>query len=161
MRPQNVFKGTIILIAVGTAGWWMLQKSNQQTQRFSGSERVVASVITPSATSLVTKSDTQQNQDTIRTIDIELFKYGFQPDPLILIAGETVRLRFSTRDVPHSFSMGDEGFEKWNFPVEPGAPVEKELIVPNLPGEYVVACDVFCGKGHQGMHGIVRVMPAR
>lgn len=95
-----------------------------------------------------------------RSINVELFQFGISPDPLVLHAGETVRLVLSTRDVAHSFSMGDEGFEAWNFLVRPGKPIEHVLVVPDLPGEYVVACDVFCGKGHNEMRGTVRVLPA-
>ncbi len=104
--------------------------------------------------------NTQQQEPSIRSINVELFQYGYAPDPLVITAGETVRIRFSSRDVAHSFSMGDEGFEEWNVYVEPGKPVERTFRVPDLPGTYTVACDVFCGKGHSDMHGLVRIQPA-
>ena len=94
-----------------------------------------------------------------RVVDVEMFTYGYAPDPLVLTAGETVLLRFASRDVAHSFSMFDEGFMELNVYVPEGETIEKTFTVPDTPGDFYTACNVFCGSGHSTMTGIVRVIP--
>lgn len=68
---------------------------------------------------------------------------------LKLRAGETYRLHLSSMDYQHGFSLLPMNM---NFQVVPGYD-HVITIQPQLPGEYPIVCNEFCGVGHQNMVG--------
>src|SRR5512135_3497193 len=82
---------------------------------------------------------------------------GFAPDHLELKAGQTVRLRISSPDVVHGFSIPGLGVEVKE--ILPGKPVEVE-ITPRAPGRYAFACIRWCGVDHWRMRGAIEVAAA-
>jgi len=95
--------------------------------------------------------------DGVRVVDFEAFRYGFAPDPLVVKAGERVRLKMTSRDVTHWVAIPAIGFSTV-VPAEGTG--EAEFDAPHEPGEYSIYCTVYCGPGHGDMRGRLVVLPA-
>jgi mono/diheme cytochrome c family protein len=80
---------------------------------------------------------------------------GFTPDHLELHAGERVRLRLSSPDVVHGFSVPGLGIDVAE--ILPGRPVEVD-VMPAKPGRYAFACTRWCGADHWRMRGTIEVV---
>ena len=70
---------------------------------------------------------------------------GFSPDRLQLRAGETVRLRLSSPDVVHGFTIPGLGVDVEE--IYPGKVVEVD-ITPEKPGRYAFACTRWAHECH-------------
>lgn len=79
---------------------------------------------------------------------------GFSPDRLSLKAGEMVRLRLSSPDVLHGFTIPGLGIEVAD--IYPGKVVEVD-VTPKQPGRYAFACTRWCGADHWRMRGVIEV----
>lgn len=92
----------------------------------------------------------------IRVIDYDASQYRFDPDPLVVRAGERIRLCVISRDVVHGVMIPEVGFST-------DMPTDKrkmaEFVAPAKPGEYPVFCSVFCGPDHGNMKGRLLVLP--
>ena len=95
-------------------------------------------------------------EDGIRVVEYDAFQYGFAPDPLIVRAGERVRLAAQSRDVSHGVMIPEVGFST-DMPTDRRKTAE--FVAPAAPGEYPVFCSVFCGSGHGDMTGHLVVLP--
>ncbi|HCE46728.1 MAG TPA: hypothetical protein DET40_24540 [Lentisphaeria bacterium] len=93
----------------------------------------------------------------VRIVDYDAYKYGFEPDPLVVVAGEKVRLRVKSRDVVHGMMIPEIDFST-DMPIKERKTVE--FHAPVKSGEYPVFCSVFCGSGHGNMKGRMIVLPA-
>jgi mono/diheme cytochrome c family protein/plastocyanin len=82
---------------------------------------------------------------------------GFAPDRLNLKAGETVRLRISSPDVVHGFTIPALGVNVDE--IYPGKVVEVD-VTPTQPGRYAFACTRWCGVDHWRMRGVIEVTGA-
>jgi mono/diheme cytochrome c family protein len=80
---------------------------------------------------------------------------GFMPDHIALRAGEPLRLRISSPDVVHGFSI--PGLSVNVKEILPGKPVDVE-ITPQKPGRYAFACIRWCGVDHWRMRGEIEVV---
>jgi mono/diheme cytochrome c family protein/plastocyanin len=79
---------------------------------------------------------------------------GFAPDRLNLKAGETVRLRISSPDVVHGFTIPGLGVNVDE--IYPGKVVEVD-VTPARPGRYAFACTRWCSVDHWRMRGVIEV----
>jgi cytochrome c oxidase subunit 2 len=79
---------------------------------------------------------------------------GFAPDRIQLKAGEPVRLRISSPDVVHGFTVPGLGINVDE--IYPGKPVEVD-VTPVQPGRYAFACTRWCGADHWRMRGWIEV----
>jgi mono/diheme cytochrome c family protein/plastocyanin len=79
---------------------------------------------------------------------------GFAPDQLDLKVGETVRLRLSSPDVVHGFTIPGLGVNVDE--IYPGKVVEID-VTPDKPGRYAFACTRWCGVDHWRMRGVIEV----
>jgi heme/copper-type cytochrome/quinol oxidase subunit 2 len=91
-----------------------------------------------------------------RNVLYEAFRYGFSPDPLVVISGETVELEMKSRDVPHGIMIPEIGF---NAEIHPDKTNIASFTAPLEPGKYPVFCSVFCGSDHGDMKGTMIVLP--
>lgn len=88
-------------------------------------------------------------ENEVRVIDVEAYKFGFNPDILVVNVGEKVRVRLTSLDVAHGFMLEELGIDER---IEPG----KESIVEFYAakaGTYEFRCSVFCGPRHLKMRG--------
>lgn len=98
-----------------------------------------------------------QMANGVRIVEYDAFQYHFDPDPLVVRAGEKVRLLVASRDVAHGVMIPEIDF---STDILPGERKPAEFTAPAKPGEYPVFCSVFCGSGHGEMKGRLIVLPA-
>jgi len=97
-------------------------------------------------------------KDGVRVVEYDAFQYGFAPDPLVVRAGEKVRLLVKSRDVSHGAMIPEADFST-DMPTGDRKPAE--FTAPARSGEYPVFCSVFCGPGHGDMRGRLLVLPSK
>ncbi len=80
---------------------------------------------------------------------------GWTPERIIVQRGERVRLRISSADVIHGFSIPKlDVHVDW---IEPGKVAEVEFTA-DQPGRYAFQCTVWCQLGHWRMRGVIEVI---
>jgi heme/copper-type cytochrome/quinol oxidase subunit 2 len=90
----------------------------------------------------------------VREIELEAFRYGYKPDPIVVKKGEKVRILAKSRDVTHGFGIKDLSINARILP-------DKETTVeftPKKAGSFQIHCTVYCGPGHEHMHGTLIVL---
>ncbi len=95
-----------------------------------------------------------QVKDGVRVVSVTAKKFEFTPSTIIVKQGEPVRLEVTSQDVEHGLQIKDFGIEK---PLPPKETVEFEF-TPEDPGSHHFHCSVYCGKGHDQMHGELIVL---
>jgi cytochrome c oxidase subunit 2 len=96
-------------------------------------------------------------ENGVRVVEYDAFQYNFAPDPLVVRAGERVRLLVKSRHVAHGAMIPEVDFST-DIPTDRRK--SAEFTAPTQPGEYPVFCSVFCGPGHGDMRGRLVVLPA-
>ncbi|MFO8080600.1 MAG: cupredoxin domain-containing protein [Armatimonadota bacterium] len=91
--------------------------------------------------------------DGTRVVQVTARRYEFVPSTIVVKQGEPVRLEITATDVAHGFGVEELGIEQRLPPNETQA-VE---FTPEQPGEYHFHCSVYCGPGHDEMHGTLVV----
>jgi mono/diheme cytochrome c family protein/plastocyanin len=80
---------------------------------------------------------------------------GWTPERITVQRGERVRLRISSADVVHGFSIPKlDVHVDW---IEPGKVAEIEFTA-DRPGRYAFQCTVWCQLGHWRMRGVIEVI---
>lgn len=79
----------------------------------------------------------------------------FEPSVLRLAAGVPYRLRMLSLDVSHGASL-QLGLGSRIVRLRPGVPTDL-LVRFERPGDYLLYCTVYCGLGHDQMHGRIIV----
>jgi cytochrome c oxidase subunit 2 len=90
----------------------------------------------------------------VRVIEVQSFKYGYNPDPIVIKAGEKVELLLTSKDVTHGFGIAELGI---NVKIPPKKTTTFDFIAKTA-GTYHIHCTVFCGLGHANMHGTLLVI---
>lgn len=85
----------------------------------------------------------------VREIAVTAKRFSFTPDTITVKQGERVRLKITSEDVSHGFSILELGV---NEIIEPGKETVVEL-TPAKKGSYRYFCSVECGNGHLAMQG--------
>jgi cytochrome c oxidase subunit 2 len=75
--------------------------------------------------------------------------FTFSPDPIVVPAKRPVTFRLTSADVIHGFLVVGTNA---NAMVIPGY-VSQFTVTFDKPGEYVIACDEYCGVSHHNMVG--------
>jgi cytochrome c oxidase subunit 2 len=94
-----------------------------------------------------------QAQQAERIVEIHARRFTFEPSQISVKAGETVRLRLISDDVPHSLVVRQLNLELQASKSHPGESVLKAV----TPGDYAGRCGRFCGSGHGRMNFTVHV----
>jgi cytochrome c oxidase subunit 2 len=95
--------------------------------------------------------------DGVRVVNVQAKRYEFIPDPIVVRAGEKVRLQLTSLDVTHGFDLPAY---KINLKVEPHK-VSTAEFTAGKQGAYPIHCSVFCGWGHPFMKATLVVLPAK
>ena len=82
-------------------------------------------------------------------------QYSFEPQCLVVPAGEPVTFRATSSDVVHGFVVGTTNA---NTMLVPGF-VATFTATFREPGEHLMPCHEYCGVGHEAMWARVRVLP--
>jgi cytochrome c oxidase subunit 2 len=81
-------------------------------------------------------------------------QYSFTPSCIVVPADTPIRLRATSPDVVHGLLIEGTNI---NTMLVPGYITELPVRFP-VPGDHVMPCQEFCGVGHQGMWGKVKVV---
>lgn len=108
---------------------------------------------TKSQFSIPGQEGSRVDNQQIQEIEVTAKQFEFTPNPLRVKLGETVRLRITSVDVTHGFSLPEFGI---NEVLEPGETVTVEFQATKK-GKFPFACSVACGIGHASMRGTLIV----
>lgn len=75
--------------------------------------------------------------------------FAFTPDPIVVTANEPVTFRITSNDVIHGFQVVGTNANAMAIP----GYVSQFTITFDTPGEYLIACNEYCGILHHGMVG--------
>ncbi len=76
-------------------------------------------------------------------------QWEFVPETIKVNQGDKIKLKITSTDVAHGFSLNEFGI---NEILEPGKTVEVEFIADKR-GTFNFFCSVICGEGHGNMNG--------
>lgn len=82
-------------------------------------------------------------------------QFLFEPGELVLPANSRVTLYVTSADVVHGLNVVGTNL---NTMVIPGQVAELTFETGD-PAEYGIVCHEYCGSGHHGMEGLLRVVP--
>lgn len=85
----------------------------------------------------------------VKTFEMTARQFSFDPNVITVNKGDTVKLRITSIDVPHGFSLPDFAISEI---LEPGKAVNVEFVADRT-GTFSFQCSVPCGSGHGGMNG--------
>ena len=88
--------------------------------------------------------------DGVRIVKIRAYQYSFDPDPIVVNKGESVKFIVDSVDVVHGLTISS--YNIFETDIFPGSPREIEFIA-NDAGKFEVTCSTFCGSGHRNMIG--------
>jgi len=86
-------------------------------------------------------------------IDMIAKQWVFNPVIITVKKGDKVKLNIKSIDVTHGFVIPDFGV---NQRLTPGTEVTVEFTA-DKSGEFTFFCNIFCGSGHGGMRGTLKV----
>ncbi len=97
---------------------------------------------------------TETEQDGSVMVRVVGQQYSFSPPCIVVPAGTPVTIRATSADVVHGFILEGTNI---NTMLVPGfiSIIKTQF---DQPGEYHMPCHEFCGAGHEGMWGDVRVL---
>jgi len=93
-------------------------------------------------------------QPAAQVVRITARKFVFLPGQITLKKGVPVVLEFVSPEVVMGFSAPDF---KVRTDIIPGQ-VARVRLLPQQIGTFEFLCDIFCGEGHEGMHGTITVI---
>jgi cytochrome c oxidase subunit 2 len=88
-----------------------------------------------------------------KVIRITAKRFDYSPAHITLKKGEPVILELRSRDVLMGFNLPDFNLRADMLPDK----VTRVRFVPDKAGTFVFLCDIFCGSGHEQMHGTLTV----
>jgi cytochrome c oxidase subunit II len=88
-----------------------------------------------------------QPQPKVFTLTAQRFR--FEPEDLVLPAGERVIIEIRSLDFIHGLNVPSL---HWRADLPPSRVTRLELAA-QAPGTMDILCDNFCGDGHETMHG--------
>jgi cytochrome c oxidase subunit II len=103
-------------------------------------------------------SDVKDQQDLEDVGETEIVvlatDWDFSPSEINLKYGETTKIRVISKEGSHGLAVKELG-------IDTGLLKEGEekviIVTPTLKGEFLLRCNVYCGKGHKEMVGKVIV----
>ena len=87
------------------------------------------------------------SQPAPRRVEVHAKRWGFEPHEITLKKGEPVLLVLTSEDVPHGLRFRQLNVEA-KAPKGGSAQVQ---FTPQLAGDFIGHCSVFCGSGHGSM----------
>jgi cytochrome c oxidase subunit 2 len=96
-----------------------------------------------------TQDQSMNTSIDVAEIDVEAYQYGWDPNPITVQEGQTVRLHITSSDVAHGIAIPEFGVSER---LPPGTTKTVEFVA-DTAGEYRFYCNVYCGSGHSSMTG--------
>ena len=88
-------------------------------------------------------------ENGVRVVQMKAFQFGFDPNPVVVVKGDKVKLVVTSTDVTHGFSISEFGV---NVQLFPGRPSIIDFTA-DKSGTFIFYCSVPCGAGHTSMRG--------
>jgi len=88
-----------------------------------------------------------------KVIKISAKRFDYSPGHLTLKKGQRVVLELTSRDVVMGFNLPDFNVRGDMIPGK----VTRVEFTPDKAGDFTFLCDIFCGSGHEEMHGKLTV----
>jgi cytochrome c oxidase subunit 2 len=88
------------------------------------------------------------------TIDMKAYKYAFDPGDITVYKGQKITLNITAVDATHGFKLSDYGISE----KLPRGETTTITFVADKTGTFTFKCSVFCGPGHFGMKGVLKVV---
>lgn len=92
--------------------------------------------------------------DGVRVIKMKARKFEFVPDKVVVSQGEQVRLEVTSEEVDHGISIAEYNINK-KLPPNEAVTVK---FTADKSGSFHFHCSVYCGAGHEKMHGELIVL---
>ena len=89
-----------------------------------------------------------------KVIKVSAKRFDYTPGNLKLKKGERVVLELTSRDVVMGFNLPDFNVRGDMIPGK----VTRVEFTPDKTGDFTFLCDIFCGSGHEEMHGRITVV---
>lgn len=92
-------------------------------------------------------------EDGVRVVEMTARQFAFDPSTVVVETDQPVRLEVTSEDVTHGIDLEGFGIDK-HLPPKKTVTIE---FTADKPGQHHFHCSVFCGKGHDKMHGTLVV----
>lgn len=89
----------------------------------------------------------------VKEFEMTARRFAFEPGTITVSKGDTVRLKITSSDVTHGFTIDEYGIDE-NLPSGQEVIVE---FVADKAGTFDFYCSVYCGSGHREMEGTLVV----
>ena len=89
-----------------------------------------------------------------KVIKVSAKRFDYSPGQLTLKKGQRVVLELTSADVVMGFNLPDFNVRGDMIPGK----VTRVEFTPDKTGDFTFLCDIFCGSGHEEMHGRVTVV---
>ena len=96
------------------------------------------------------------SEPTPQRVEVMAKRFGFQPSEATIKKGEPVVLVLKSEDVQHGLRFRELNVDL-KIPKD-GGETQVEF-TPELTGDFVGHCSVFCGAGHGNMTFVLHVVP--
>ena len=116
--------------------------------------RAVLGALAATVLAGVTGAISVRSQAAERVIPVRAYKFSYDPNELVVKLNEPVVLEFTTSDVVMGFNAPDF---KLRADILPGETARLRF-TPDKVGTFTFLCDIFCGDGHEGMSGTMKVV---
>ncbi len=93
------------------------------------------------------------SEGPVKEISITAKQWEFVPNTITVSQGEKVRLKITSVDVAHGFTLPDFGVSAY---LAPGQQTSVEFVA-DKKGTFSFFCNVACGAGHSQMKGVLIV----
>ncbi len=108
---------------------------------------------TAEGTTETTKIDTSSFSGNVIEVNIQAYKYGFEPSTIVVTQGDLVRITAESIDVPHGLAISGYNVDMYLNGLES----ETVEFVADKAGTFNFYCSVPCGSGHSAMQGVLIV----
>jgi len=115
---------------------------------------LIASVVAIVAIGATAGYVSAQAAPRAKVIKISAKRFDYSPGKLILKKGQRVVLELTSKDVVMGFNLPDFNVRGDMIPGK----VTRVEFTPDKTGEFTFLCDIFCGSGHEEMHGRITVV---
>jgi len=93
------------------------------------------------------------SDDGAKIVKISAKRFEYSPEEITLKKGVPVVLQLTTEDRSHGFNVPSMNLRA---DIMPGKVTELK-VTPQKAGDFDFFCDIYCGSGHEGMSGKIKV----